>query len=44
MVRYRILMDSMTSQELDDPAIITSSRMQRIARVPAVLPKKSGNS
>jgi signal recognition particle subunit SRP54 len=32
MVRYRILMDSMTPQELDDPGIISSSRMQRIAR------------
>ena len=32
MVRYRIIMDSMTAQELDDPALITSSRMQRIAR------------
>jgi signal recognition particle subunit SRP54 len=32
MMRYRIIMDSMTAQELDDPALITSSRMQRIAR------------
>jgi signal recognition particle subunit SRP54 len=31
MVRYRILMDSMTSAELDDPSLINSSRMQRIA-------------
>jgi len=31
MVRYRIIMDSMTSSELDDPALINSSRMQRIA-------------
>jgi signal recognition particle subunit SRP54 len=31
MVRYRIIMDSMTSAELDDPALINSSRMQRIA-------------
>jgi signal recognition particle subunit SRP54 len=31
MVRYRIIMDSMTSKELDDPALINSSRMQRIA-------------
>lgn len=31
MVRYRIIMDSMTSGELDDPALINSSRMQRIA-------------
>ena len=32
MVRYRILMDSMTPGELDDPSTINSSRMQRIAR------------
>ncbi|MGD0535425.1 MAG: signal recognition particle protein Srp54 [Methanoregula sp.] len=32
MVRYRILMDSMTPKELDDPGLINSSRMQRIAR------------
>ena len=31
MVRYRIIMDSMTPAELDDPALINSSRMQRIA-------------
>jgi signal recognition particle subunit SRP54 len=31
MVRYRIIMDSMTSAELDDPSLINSSRMQRIA-------------
>jgi signal recognition particle subunit SRP54 len=31
MVRYRIIMDSMTSAELDDPTLINSSRMQRIA-------------
>jgi len=32
MVRYRIIMDSMTPFELDDPTLINSSRMQRIAR------------
>jgi signal recognition particle subunit SRP54 len=32
MVRYRIIMDSMTPGELDDPSLISSSRMQRIAR------------
>jgi len=32
MVRYRIIMDSMTAGELDDPTLINSSRMQRIAR------------
>ena len=31
MVRYRIIMDSMTSAELDDPALLSSSRIQRIA-------------
>jgi signal recognition particle subunit SRP54 len=31
MVRYRIIMDSMTPGELDDPPLINSSRMQRIA-------------
>jgi signal recognition particle subunit SRP54 len=31
MVRYRIIMDSMTPKELDDPSVINSSRMQRIA-------------
>jgi signal recognition particle subunit SRP54 len=31
MVRYRIIMDSMTNEELDDPAVIGSSRMHRIA-------------
>jgi signal recognition particle subunit SRP54 len=31
MVRYRIIMDSMTKQELDDPSTINSSRSHRIA-------------
>ena len=31
MVRYRIIMDSMTTLELDDPSTINSSRVQRIA-------------
>jgi signal recognition particle subunit SRP54 len=31
MVRYRIIMDSMTAKELDDPSVIGSSRVQRIA-------------
>jgi Signal recognition particle GTPase len=31
MGRYRILMDSMTASELDDPSVINSSRIQRIA-------------
>ncbi|HEX3001616.1 MAG TPA: signal recognition particle protein Srp19, partial [Methanoregula sp.] len=29
--RYRIIMDSMTAAELDEPSLINSSRMQRIA-------------
>jgi signal recognition particle subunit SRP54 len=31
MIRYRIIMDSMTPKELDDPGLINSSRMQRVA-------------
>lgn len=31
MVRYRIIMDSMTKQELDEPSTINSSRTHRIA-------------
>ncbi len=31
MTRYRIIMDSMTKQELDDPSTINSSRTHRIA-------------
>jgi signal recognition particle subunit SRP54 len=31
MVRYRTIMDSMTAKELDDPSVIGSSRVQRIA-------------
>jgi signal recognition particle subunit SRP54 len=31
MVRYRIIMDSMNPAELDEPSLINSSRMQRIA-------------
>lgn len=32
MQRYRVIMDSMTAAELDDPSLIGSSRIQRIAR------------
>lgn len=32
MVRYRIIMDSMTREELDDPSTINSSRTHRIDR------------
>jgi len=31
MVRYRVIMDSMTAAELDDPGLISSSRIQRVA-------------
>jgi signal recognition particle subunit SRP54 len=31
MTRYRIIMDSMTAEELDDPSVLGSSRIQRIA-------------
>ena len=31
MTRYRIIMDSMTGKELDDPSVIGSSRIHRIA-------------
>jgi signal recognition particle subunit SRP54 len=31
MLRYRVIMDSMTAQELDDPSLISSSRIQRVA-------------
>jgi signal recognition particle subunit SRP54 len=31
MIRYRTIMDSMTAKELDDPSVIGSSRVQRIA-------------
>jgi len=40
MVRYRIIMDSMTSTELDDPTIISSSRMQRIAHGAGASPEE----
>ncbi|MDD3574709.1 signal recognition particle protein Srp54 [Methanospirillum sp.] len=32
MNKYRIIMDSMTSVELDDPTVLNGSRIQRIAR------------
>ncbi len=32
MGRYRIIMDSMTSEELDDPSVISGPRVHRIAR------------
>ena len=38
MARYKVIMDSMTPSELDDPAVIGSSRVQRIARGAGVAP------
>jgi signal recognition particle subunit SRP54 len=38
MQRYRVIMDSMTATELDDPSVIGSSRIQRIARGAGVPP------
>ncbi|MDI9632725.1 MAG: signal recognition particle protein Srp54 [Methanolinea sp.] len=38
MQRYRVIMDSMTAAELDDPSLIGSSRIQRIARGAGVSP------
>lgn len=32
MERFKVIMDSMTDRELDDPSVIGSSRIQRIAR------------
>jgi len=32
MSRYKVIMDSMTGAELDDPTLISGSRIQRIAR------------
>ncbi|MGC9435454.1 MAG: signal recognition particle protein Srp54 [Methanomicrobiales archaeon] len=32
MERFKVVMDSMTDRELDDPSVIGSSRIQRIAR------------
>ena len=40
MVRYRIIMDSMTGAELDEPSLITSSRLQRIARGSGASPEE----
>jgi signal recognition particle subunit SRP54 len=32
MNKYRVIMDSMTAQELDDPTVLNGSRIQRIAK------------
>ncbi len=38
MQRYKVIMDSMTPPELDDPSVIGRSRIQRIARGAGVAP------
>ena len=40
MNRYRIIMDSMTGAELDDPGLISSSRIQRVAHGAGALPEE----
>ncbi len=40
MSRYRIIMDSMTSAELDDPSLLGSSRVQRIAHGAGASPEE----
>lgn len=39
MARYKVIMDSMTKQELDDPNVISSSRVHRIARGAGATPE-----
>lgn len=38
MDRYKVIMDSMTTAELDDPQVISGSRVQRISRGAGVSP------
>jgi len=40
MNRYRIIMDSMTGAELDDPTLISSSRIQRVAHGAGAAPEE----
>jgi signal recognition particle subunit SRP54 len=40
MNRYRIIMDSMTGAELDDPSLISSSRIQRVATGAGATPEE----
>jgi signal recognition particle subunit SRP54 len=40
MSRYRIIMDSMTGAELDDPSLLSSSRVQRIAHGAGATPEE----
>jgi signal recognition particle subunit SRP54 len=39
MARYKVIMDSMTKEELDDPTVISSSRVHRIARGAGTTPE-----
>lgn len=40
MSRYKVIMDSMTTKELDDPSVINSSRVHRIARGAGATPEE----
>ena len=40
MARYRTIMDSMTATELDDPSVLSGSRIQRIAMGSGTLPEE----
>jgi len=40
MQRYRVIMDSMTAAEMDDPSVLGSSRIQRIARGAGASPEE----
>jgi signal recognition particle subunit SRP54 len=40
MARYKVIMDSMTKEELDDPTVISSSRVHRIARGAGATPEE----
>ncbi len=40
MTKYRVIMDSMTAAELDDPSILNGSRIQRIASGAGATPEE----
>lgn len=40
MARYKVIMDSMTTVELDDPSVIGGTRIQRIARGAGATPEE----
>jgi signal recognition particle subunit SRP54 len=40
MERYRVIMDSMTSKELETPSLISGSRIQRIAQGAGASPEE----